>query len=239
MSYPPPSPEYVGPPKFHGGNDNKPINRIVLHGTVSPCEPGGARDIGGYFKFRVTTPSSCHYIIDPGEDLQLTWDSVVAYHDGHNTHELGIEMCDPVGDDKGALPLKRWDDKDHTAMMKRTARLVAQACLAYNIPPKMRGPVGLRLGRRGVCEHSDISKAFKTSTHWDLGNFPRRRFIRMVRAEIADLKGQPRKAHKHKKRTTTRVDMARDLLGAALRRRRISKLRAKRIKAGLDALPKH
>lgn len=178
MSIEPPAPPYVGPPKWHGGDGNKPIRRIVLHGTVSPTVKGGARNIADYFK-RTATPSSCHYIVDPGETLQLTYDSWIAYHDGVNVHEIGIEMCDPV-----AGPITRWDDAGHRAMLKRCARLTAELCLAYDVPVKWRGPIALKAGKRGITDHDKISKAFGKSTHWDLGAFRRHRFMSMVRAEV-------------------------------------------------------
>lgn len=76
----PPSPPYVGPAKFQGDATNKPINRIVIHSTVSPTVPGGARAVASYFRTGVTRPSSAHYVVDPSEVVQVVYDSVVAYH---------------------------------------------------------------------------------------------------------------------------------------------------------------
>jgi hypothetical protein len=85
--------------------------------------------------------------------------------------------------------MARWADANHTAMLKLAARLVAELCLAYDVPPYMRTPQGLRAGKHGLCEHDDVSDAWHQSSHWDLGNFPRRRFAVMVRREVAAIKG--------------------------------------------------
>jgi N-acetylmuramoyl-L-alanine amidase CwlA len=231
MTYAAPSPEYAGPSARHSGTGNKPIKRIVMHGTVSPCVPGGAQNIARYFRSS-SARGSAHYVIDPVEVLQTAFDSVIAWHAPPNFNSLGIELCDMVGDSKGALPLSRWDDKNHAAMLKLAARLVAELCLAYDVPPTMLGPKDLKAGKRGICEHSDVSEAFGQSTHWDLGLFPRLRFQSMVRAEIADIKAGTKTEHK-----PTRIDRARDLLEAAKKRGKVG--RQMKIQAALDCLPHH
>lgn len=193
-SYEPPAPVYLGPPFRKSAGSNKPVNRIVLHGTVSPTERGGARAIAAFFRSD-RAGGSAHYVVDPGEVVQVTWDSVIAWHAPPNTRSIGVEMCDWVGAPPARstpLPLSRWRDRPHTEMLERTARLVAQLCLANDIPVRILGPAGLRASRRGICEHSDVSQAWQQSTHWDLGYFPRRRFMRMVRHQVAVLTRKPR-----------------------------------------------
>ena len=46
----------------------------------------------------------------------------------------------------------------------------------------------MKAGKRGVTVHAVVTKAFGQSTHWDPGWWPRRKFMRMVRAEMARLK---------------------------------------------------
>jgi hypothetical protein len=234
MPYPPPAPPYVGPPYRKSSGNNKPIRRIVLHGTVSPTERGGARKIAAYFR-SASAGGSAHYVVDPGEVVQPAYDSVICWHAPPNPNSLGVEFCDWVAANNGngaPLPLSRWKTRDHTAMLKLGARLTAELCLAYGVPAKLRGPVGLRRGRHGICEHDDVSRAFGQSSHWDLGEFPRRRFLRMVRAEI--------EAIKNPTRPPTRVSRARELLDEALdqataaRRRR----RSRRLRTALDNLPR-
>lgn len=188
--FPAPSPVYLGPPKFHGDAVNKPIRRIVLHSTVSPCVPGGARATAAYFRDGVVRPSSAHYCVDPGEVVQVTFDSVVAYHDGENVHELGIEMCDMPAIGRGAL--LRWTDKNHRAMLRLTIDLVARLCLANGIPATFLEAAHLNELARGITTHANESAAFHESTHWDPGDWPRQSFMRRVRRRMRRLE----KAHR-------------------------------------------
>lgn len=235
MTFPPPSPLYLGPPSKSSDGDNKPITRIVLHGTTSPTVEGGARNIAGYFRSDAAD-GSAHYVIDPAEVVQSAFDSVICWHAPPNPGSIGEEMCDRVGDARNRpLPLSRWSNKPHAAMLKLTARNTAELCLAYGVPARMIGPRGLRAGKRGICEHSDVSLAFKQTSHWDLGAFPRRRFVRMVRREIEAIKAAATVPAK-----SNRITKARDLIDAALdlanSRKQIR--RARRLQAALDALPK-
>lgn len=237
MSYPPPAPPYLGPPARYSSGDNKPIRRIVLHGTVSPTVRGGARQIAAYFRGQ-GAGGSAHYVVDPGEVVQSAYDSVIAWHAPPNPHSLGVEFCDMVGVGGGStpLPLTRWDSKDHRAMLRLGARLVAELCLAYDVPVRMVGPAGLKAGKAGITEHSDVSAAFKQSSHWDLGNFPRRRFIRMVRREVAAIKAPEPTPAEPLDLPDNRVTRARDLLEQALRKAR-HKARRTKLASGLHELP--
>ena len=184
--FPAPDPPYLGPAAHDSGPGNKPIKRIVIHSTVSPCERGGARNIAAYFR-SPSAGGSAHYVVDPGEVVQVVGDSTIAWHAPPNQHSLGIEMCDFPA--TGITGGKRWKDADHKAMFLRTARLVAELCLAYDVPPWFRHPLGLKLGRKGVTTHNNVSRAFRQSTHWDPGAWPRRRFMRQVRAEWKRITG--------------------------------------------------
>lgn len=236
MTYRAPEPTYIGPAYRKSAGNNKPISRIVLHGTVSPTVEGGARNIAKYF-MSANAGGSAHYVVDPGEVIQAAYDSTICWHAPPNPGSLGIEMCDMVGNASGPLPLSRWDDKPHRAMLALTARLTAELCLAYDVPARMIGAAGLRKGLKGICDHDDVSDAFGQSSHWDLGNFPRKRFIRMVRAEIADIKGDATTAAAERNAAESRVTRARDLLEQAARTR--NPKRRARIKKALTILPHH
>jgi N-acetylmuramoyl-L-alanine amidase CwlA len=156
-----PSPPYVGPAARHGDASNKPINRIVIHCTVSPCVPGGARNVARMFR-TTTRPASAHYVVDPKETVQVVFDSVVAYHAPPNQHALGIELCDMQSG-----PGSRWKDDNHQAMLARAAKLVAGLCLAYDVPITRIGPGELKAGKRGICGHIDVSHAWGQTSHID------------------------------------------------------------------------
>lgn len=178
-----PVPPYLGPAAHTSPGSNLPVKRIVIHSTVSPCVPGGARSIAAYFRGE-SAGGSAHYVVDPGEVVQVVGDSVIAWHAPPNANSLGIELCDQPT----TVDAKRWDDINHRKMLERAARLVAELCLAYDVPPYYVGIIRLKAGAHGVTTHNNVSKAFGQSTHWDPGTWPRRRFMRMVRAEVKAIK---------------------------------------------------
>lgn len=183
-AYSPPRVDYLGPAKFYGDKTNKPIRRLVIHATVSPCVAGGAVNVAHYFREDVVRPSSAHYIVDPSEAVQVVYDSWVAYHAPPNAHSLGLELCDPM-----TGPAERWKDLNHRRMLRRAARLTAQLCLAYDIPPRKIGPAMLRENRKGVCGHVDVARAFGQSDHTDPGvDFPWRAFMAQVRCEYETIR---------------------------------------------------
>lgn len=194
---PAPAPPYLGPPFRYSTGSNKPIWRLVIHSTVSRCEPGGARAIAEYFRSN-SAGGSAHYVIDPAEAVQAAYDGTICWHAPPNQHSLGFEMCDipgPVpGDPRGSARWKalrrswRWALPNQQRMLRRTAELVAQAALAYNVPIEFRKPADLRQGKRGITTHANVSLAFGQSTHWDPGWWPRRRFMRLVRKYAAQIR---------------------------------------------------
>lgn len=194
--YPAPSPKYLGPPAKHSGVGNKPIERIVIHSAVMPCEEGRARQLAQMNRAG-SGGGSWHYAVDPGEVVQCSYDSVVCWHAPPNQHSLGIEMADwpePLPAPEGStrwqrLRLRwRWNDRNHQRMLNRTARLTAQLCLAYDLPLKFLSAEDLRQGLSGVTTHANVSKAFGQSTHWDPGFWPRYRFMYLVRLEARKIR---------------------------------------------------
>ncbi|GAA4123203.1 hypothetical protein GCM10022215_29620 [Nocardioides fonticola] len=191
----PPAPPLI-PARWHGGDQTPALS--VIHSTVSRCAPGGARATARYFQ-TVDRPASAHYVRDPDELIQCVGDHTVAYHCGYNEDSLGWEMTDipgPVPDDKpGTARWKalrrswRWARPEQKRMLAGLAEDVARAHLAYGIPIRYLDVAGVRRwdarGRRpadgGITTHAVMSAAFKRSTHWDPGWWPRRQFIRLAR----------------------------------------------------------
>jgi N-acetylmuramoyl-L-alanine amidase CwlA len=192
MTYQAPAPTYIGPPNRHGGASNKPIRRIVIHATVSPCAkdaPGIAR----YFK-RTDRAASAHYVVDSRKTIQALYDSFVGYHAPPNEHSLGVELCcDLSNEGKG-----HWGRRNHRRMLRRAAALVAGLCLAYDVPVRHLNGRELRSGKHGICGHSDVRDAWGQTTHWDPGpHFPWDDFLRMVRQEVDKIQG---KGGRHKRK---------------------------------------
>lgn len=184
MTTQPPAPPYLGPAAHTSPGNNKPIDRIVLHSTVSPCAPGQARNTAAYFR-SASAGGSAHYVVDPTETVQVVYDGVIAWHAPPNAHSIGIEMCDMPGVGRGAI--LRWTDREHRQMLRRVVTLTAQLCLAYDVPVAFLDPAELVDGKRGITTHNNVSDAFHQSTHWDPGDWPQRAFMRRVRRRVKRL----------------------------------------------------
>lgn len=183
--YPAPSPQQYPAAEGNYGGPQDPTNGlIVLHSMVYPCKPGAVEAVGGFFSvFHPDNPTSAHYGVDPVKVGQYVPDHRIAYHCGHNTNSLGVEMADMSTTD-----ITRWEDKAHVMMMQKATLLVAQLCLAYNIRPYYVGWIRLKLGIKGVTTHAQMTKAFRQSTHTDPGAWPRKVFMRKVRENIRIIK---------------------------------------------------
>lgn len=211
MTVAPPSPPMIGPAKFHGGANNKPIHRVVIHCTVSPCQPGNARSVANYFKSAVTRPSSAHYVVDPAEIVQCVGDSTVAYHAPPNTNSIGVELSDMQA---GAIT--RWQDANHKAMLALAAPLVARLCLAYDVPITRLSVADLKAKKHGICGHVDVSNAFHETTHTDPGNgFPWDAFMKQVKEAAMEIQSGRKPTPKPAADPYPRITQARALLVAA------------------------
>jgi N-acetyl-anhydromuramyl-L-alanine amidase AmpD len=185
-----PAPPYLGPAAHTSSGANKPISRIVMHSTVSPCKPGGAQAIARYFRSKAAG-GSAHYVVDPTGAVQVVYDDTIAWHAPPNPHSIGVELCDMPGSDEAhKASVKRWNDKNHSAMLDHAAELVAGLCLAYDVPIRKIGPGQLKAGQHGICGHVDVSTAWHQSTHWDPGHFPWADFIAAVQAKADAMKGE-------------------------------------------------
>lgn len=170
------------PARWHGGSQSS-IDRIVIHGTVSPTVVGGAKSVANYFQV-TGRPSSAHYVVDPGAIVQCVPDNVVAYHDGTNYNSIGIELCDWV-DGLAA----RWNDQAHVDMLTRAAMLIATLSFQYKVPIEKINATQIRAGERGVCGHVDMRDAYPSrTTHYDPGvGFPWQALLTMAKGGNGDM----------------------------------------------------
>lgn len=161
------------------------IKWIILHDEEAPT----ARSAAAWF----ANPRACgnggpcgsaHLAMDDKECYRTLSDSIIPWAaPGANTNGLHIEMA-------GFAAWKKWQWLKHKRMLDRAADRVARWCVKYDIPPRFLSPSELKAGRKGISTHANVTKAFGGS-HTDPGLFfPRRRFMRKVRARVAELKAK-------------------------------------------------
>lgn len=160
------------------------INLLVIHDMEAPEKGETAETCAAYFHNQAKssrTGSSAHYCIDNNSVVQCVRDHDVAWaapganHDGLHFEHAGYAR-------QGR---HEWADDYSTAMLKRSARLVARKCKRHNIPIRFLSPAEVKAGRSGITGHLQITESGiggTAGTHTDPGaNFPWHRYIRYVR----------------------------------------------------------
>jgi hypothetical protein len=155
------------------------IKWVVLHST----EGGTAESVARFFA--TTAQASTHLVVDDKECWRMVPDLVIPWGaPGVNTGGLHIEQC-------GYARWTRAEWLAHGHTLDRSAAKAARWCHMYGIPLRWVGPVGLRLGRKGITTHADASKAFKKGGHWDPGaGFPKDVWMARAKADLADIEGR-------------------------------------------------
>lgn len=154
----------------HMSGPNGTITRVVIHGTVSPCETGGARANAEYFQ----SPNAgglAHYVVDPNEIIGCCDEDIACWHAPPNHGSIGVELCDPqTGDD--------WGNENHQAMLRLAAGLVRDICDRHQLPLVWLSVDDLLAGSTGITSHANVAQAWHQSDHTDPGiYFPVDQFL--------------------------------------------------------------
>ena len=101
--------------------------------------------------------------------MQSVAENDIAWHAaGDNAKTIGIELCGSARQNS-----TEWADPFSQAVLAKAAALVAWLTAKYGIPVVRLTADDIKAGREGICGHTDVSKAFGKSTHWDPGpSFP-------------------------------------------------------------------
>lgn len=156
----------------HNSGTRKPsdIEYVVIHCTEGDTAKGAAawfRSAGsGGSANIVVDDDNCYLTV---RDLEVPWAAPPL-----NTSGFHIEIAGYA----------RWSKQQwlaRPARLHRAAYKTALRCKRYDIPVRQVGWLGLRLGRKGICSHASVSKAWHKSDHSDPGpGFPWREFIGWV-----------------------------------------------------------
>ena len=94
---------------------------------------------------------------------------VVPYAAGGGNAQ-GIHGCFPG---RANQTRAQWLDDTSFAMIEQAALWILDVCDRYDIPPRRITWQQVKNGETGICDHYDITRAFKKSTHTDVGvDFP-------------------------------------------------------------------
>lgn len=147
------------------------ITYVVIHSTEGDTAQGAA----AWFE-NVKSEGSTNIVIDDDHcyrtvaDLRVPWAAPPLNRAGFHVEIAGYA---------------RWTKEQwlrRPARLHRAAFKAALRCKRYGIPVRQVGWLGLRLGRKGICSHNAVSKAWHLSDHHDPGpGFPWREFIGWTR----------------------------------------------------------
>jgi N-acetyl-anhydromuramyl-L-alanine amidase AmpD len=158
------------------------IDLIVIH-TMEMDEKGETAENCAQWFLNPGAKVSAHYCVDADTIVQCVRDEDVAWAaPGANSDGIQIEHAG-----RAKQTGREWGDAYSTAMLDRSAGLVAELCRKHEIPVTLLFAADLKAGKRGITTHKAVSDAFKRSSHWDPGTgFPIEAFLKRVRALLKD-----------------------------------------------------
>lgn len=158
------------------------IKNVCIHSTEGDTAEGAA----SWFA-NPKSGGSANLVIDNVSCFKTLPDLVIPWAaPGLNTQGFHVELAGHA-----AWSRAQWLDKRQT--LDRAAYKVAQRCALYKIPPRWVGPIGLRLGVRGLTTHRAVTYAWpilarKAGWHTDPGTgFPRDVFLSLVKTHLAEI----------------------------------------------------
>jgi N-acetyl-anhydromuramyl-L-alanine amidase AmpD len=153
---------------------------IVLHCMEYPEKPDSAEWCARYFAGQEgeAPQASAHACVDSDSIVQcVPWGQVAWHAPGANALGIGIEHAGYA-----KQKLADWQDTYSRQMLDLSAWLCAQLCTKFAIPIDFVDSHELLDGYPGITLHSEVSKAFRKSTHTDPGpGFPLGDYLKVVR----------------------------------------------------------
>ena len=161
-----------------GTRDPKKIKWIVVHDT----EGGSAKSVALMFH-RGDAKASTHLVVDEKECFRMLDNKDIPWGaPGANTDGFHIEHV-------GFASWTRAEWLAHDTTLRRGAYKAAIHMNAWGIPARWVTKWGLKLGRKGLTTHYDVTQAFSGGQgHTDPGpNFPKDVYLMYVKEYIGEL----------------------------------------------------
>lgn len=171
-------------PRYQAVNRSGPrpagsITLVCIHCTEGDTAVSAAR----WFT-NTNSKGSAHLVVDDENcfrtlpDLMIPWAAPGANKQGYH-----IEIA-------GYAAWSEADWRKRPGRLRRAAYKAALRCNDYDIPVRWVGPIGLRLGRKGLTTHKTVTTAYPRlgDGHTDPGDgFPKAAFLALVKGYLEDL----------------------------------------------------
>lgn len=183
---------YVHPDRFGGRRPLPPIWAVVhtTEGSEGPSSAEALASMLGRPGDRQSSDgsrygSSYHRIMDTFPNvIRAVPDELVSFSaPGSNTEGIHLVIPGRAGQTR-----EEWLDDVSLSAIRTTAAQLIDLNAQYGIPLRRQGETGLIAKIAGYTDHGTVSRAFKRSTHWDVGpSFP----WDVLAGEIAGLLAPP------------------------------------------------
>lgn len=157
-----------------------PIRAVIIHDMEAPEGPLTAENVANYFA-TTSTVASAHINVDNNSAVRSVPDADTAFAaPGANADGLQLEIAGYMRQTRA-----QWLDDYSKAALGQAARVVADWCRTYNIPPVRLTRAELKAGSKGISCHVDVSAVYKRSDHTDPGSgFPWDYLLAEVRNQL-------------------------------------------------------
>lgn len=173
--------QFIQAKNFTKVQGHRVIDVVVLHTMEAVEKDGTALRVAQWFAGPAAPQASAHYCIDAHEIIGCVRENDIAWAaPGANRNGIQLEHAGFAKQNT-----TEWSDAYSQQMLESSATLCAAICVRHGIPVVRLEVADLIAGRRGLCGHIDVTRAFKRSTHTDPGgDFPWDRYLQRVRAAL-------------------------------------------------------
>lgn len=150
-------------------NDSGPRNPYKCQAAViHTYECPRADDVENRARYQESAGSSYTMLVGTRRTLRANDDNYIPWAAAQTGNRIGLHLSFLA---YARSSRNEW--LEYSTQLDLGARVVADWCTRYGIPPIKISATDLRAGKRGLCGHADISAAWGETDHTDPGhNFP-------------------------------------------------------------------